>query len=60
MRQKSIADFILYDLKNKKYGNHRRSDIINELVESWDNKIYLFPQENIKFGSEKHKKYTLM
>lgn len=51
MHKQNIADFILYDISRNHVQNGFgvNASAISEVVEGWNQNIYVTPSENIKF-----------
>lgn len=62
MQKTNIADFILYDLAQTKINNDFgiNSGIISDVVEGWNNNVYVVPNKTIKFARKKTKNFRLM
>lgn len=63
MQDNNIANYIVYDLSKKIYMPsempvNRR--IISRVVDGWNEKIYVIPDEAMRLQRRKNKKYTLM
>ena len=63
MQNTQIANYILFDLEQK----HKlplnfdvSSQVISEVVEGWNQNIYVVPKKAVKIFHEDTKKYVLM
>lgn len=62
MRQQNIANIILYDVA-KRYSPQETgvdSSLISEVVEGWNQNIYVVPAQSVRFLKNKPPKYVLM
>ena len=52
MHKQNIADFILYDINKSHVKNGFGVDagVISDVVEGWNQRIYVTPSENIRFS----------
>lgn len=62
MSKQNIANILLYGMAQKQAPSEFGIDdrIISEVVEGWNQNMYIFPQSGLKFWSRQSKKYDLM
>lgn len=63
MQENRIANYIVLDLERQHkvpYSHTHNSRIISDIVDGWDKKIYIIPQDVLNFQHKKQKKYTIM
>lgn len=63
MQENRIANYIVFNLEqqNKMSYNYQMDrHIINNVVEGWDKKIYIVPQQALNLWHKERKKYSLM
>jgi len=63
MQNNEIANYIIYDLSKKIYvptDLRVNTRVISRVVDDWNEKIYVVPNEAVKLHQNQHKKYVLM
>ncbi len=63
MQDSKIANYILYDLTKKinvPRGFGVNSNIISDVVEGWDQRVYIVPNQSLKLHHREPKKYHFM
>lgn len=62
MQQQDIMNVLLYDMSQRRAPQEiiTTNNIINEVVDGWQQNKYVFPQHNIKFQHQQRKTYRLM
>ncbi len=63
MQDNRIANYIVLDLEQQHkmpYNYQMDKHIINSVVEGWDKKIYIVPQQALNLWHKERKKYNLM
>lgn len=63
MQDSKIANYILYDLAKKinvPRGFGVNGNLISDVVEGWDQRIYIVPNQSLKLHHHEPKKYQLM
>lgn len=62
MLKQNIANFILYNLAHTEIQLEPKnsSGLISEVVEGWNNNIYITPSQPIQINKSTNKKITLM
>ncbi len=62
MQKQNIANILLYGMAQQhtpaEFGADER--IISEMVEGWNQNVYIFPHYGIKLQKNRQKKYHLM
>jgi hypothetical protein len=63
MQNTQIANYILFDLEQKRKLSLNfdvSSQVISEVVEGWNQNIYVVPKQAVKIFHKDTKKYVLM
>lgn len=62
MQQQNIMNVLLYDMSQRRAPQEiiTTNNIINEVVEGWNQNKYVFPQYQIKFKQHRPKTYRIM
>lgn len=62
MQKQNIANILLYNMTSEYAPTELGADkrIISEIVDGWNQNIYVYPKYSIKLNPHRTKKYNLM